>query len=69
MASGLRGGGGEMWTPESQGRNQEGRQYLWRLLMVAAMVLLLADTAISNWISRAAIVRFKEGRSYVPSNS
>jgi hypothetical protein len=62
------GVGGETLTPEMQARNQERRQSLWRLLMVAALVLLLAETAISNWISRAATMRFDDGRSYVPSN-
>ena len=68
-AGGEIGAGGEMLTPEIQARNQERRQSLWRLLMVAALVLLLAETAISNWISRAATLRFKDGRSYVPSNT
>ncbi|HIF08014.1 MAG TPA: VWA domain-containing protein [Gemmatimonadetes bacterium] len=62
------GAGGETLTPEMQARNQERRQSLWRLLMVAALVLLLAETAISNWISRAATMRFEDGRSYVPSS-
>jgi hypothetical protein len=53
------GAGGEILTPES----------LWRLLMVAALVLLLTETAISNWISRAAPTRFEDGRSYVPSST
>jgi hypothetical protein len=63
------GAGGEMLTPEIQARNQERRQSLWRLLMVGALVLLLAETAISNWISRAPTTRFEDGRSYVPSNT
>jgi hypothetical protein len=66
--SGELGAGGELLTPEMQSRNQERRQSLWRLLMVAALVLLLTETAISNWISRAATLRFEDGRSYVPSN-
>jgi hypothetical protein len=66
--SGELGAGGELLTPEMQARNQERRQSLWRLLMVAALVLLLTETAISNWISRAATLRFEDGRSYVPSN-
>ena len=61
------GAGGETLTPEMQARNQERRQSLWRLLMVAALVLLLTETAISNWISRTATMRFEDGRSYVPS--
>jgi len=61
--------GGEMLTPEIQARNQERRQSLWRLLMAAALVLLLTETAMSNWISRAATTRFEDGRSYVPSNT
>jgi len=61
--------GGEMVSAEMQARNQERRQSLWRFLMVAALVLLLAETAISNWISRAATMRFEDGRSYVPSNT
>ena len=60
------GAGGEI-SAEDQARNQERRQSLWRLLMVAALVLLLAETAISNWISRATTTRFEDGRSYVPS--
>ena len=63
------GAGGEVLTPEMQARNQERRQSLWRLLMVAALVLLLMETAISNWISRAATTRFEDGRSYAPSNT
>ena len=63
------GAGGDMLTPEMQARNQERRQSLWRLLMVAALVLLLTETAISNWISRAATTRFEDGRSYAPSNT
>jgi len=61
------GTGGETLTPEVQARNQERRQSLWRFLMVAALVLLLLETAISNWISRASTMRFEDGRSYVPS--
>ena len=68
-SSGELGASGEMLTPEMQARNQERRQSLWRLLMVAALVLLLTETAISNWISRAATMRFDDGRSYVPSNT
>jgi hypothetical protein len=67
--SGGLGAGGEMLTPEIQARNQERRQSLWRLLMAAALVLLLTETAMSNWISRAATSRFEDGRSYVPSNT
>ena len=63
------GASGEMLTPEMQTRNQERRQSLWRLLTVAALVLLLMETAISNWISRAATTRFEDGRSYAPSNT
>ena len=59
--------GGQEISAEMQARNQERRQSLWRLLMVAALVLLLAETAISNWISRATTMRFEDGRSYVPS--
>jgi hypothetical protein len=62
------GAGGEMMTPQMQAMNQERRQSLWRLLMVAGLVLLLAETVISNWISRAATMRLEDGRSYVPSN-
>lgn len=61
------GTGGEL-TPEMQARNQERRQSLWRLLMVAGLVLLLAETAISNWISRATTMRFDDRRGYVPSS-
>ncbi len=61
--------GGETLSAEMQARNQERRQSLWRFLMVAALVLLLTETAISNWISRAATMRFEDGRSYVPSNT
>ena len=62
------GQGAEM-TPEMQARNQERRQSLWRLLMVAGLVLLLAETAISNWISRETTMRFDDRRSYVPSST
>ena len=67
--SGELGTGGELLTPEMQARNQERRQSLWRLLMAAALVLLLTETAMSNWISRAATTRFEDGRNYVPSNT
>jgi hypothetical protein len=63
------GAGGEMLTPEIQARNQERRQSLWRLLMVAALVLLLMETAISNWISRATTTKFEDGRNYAPSST
>jgi hypothetical protein len=62
-------GAGGMLTPEMQARNQERRQSLWRLLMAVALVLLLTETAMSNWISRGATSRFEDGRSYVPSNT
>ena len=62
------GAGGEILSAGAQARNQERRQSLWRFLMVAALVLLLTETAISNWISRATTMRFQDGRSYVPSN-
>ena len=61
--------GGEIISAEAQARNQERRQSLWRYLMVVALVLLLTETAISNWISRTATARFEHGRSYVPSNA
>jgi hypothetical protein len=67
--SGELGAGEGMLTPEMQARNQERRQSLWRLLMAAALVLLLMETAVSNWISRAATSRFEDGRSYVPSST
>jgi hypothetical protein len=63
------GAAGGMLTPEMQARNQERRQSLWRFLMVAALVLLLTETAISNWISRPTTTRFEDGRSYAPSNT
>jgi hypothetical protein len=63
------GAGGETLSVEMQARNQERRQSLWRLLMVAALVLLLIETGISNWISRATTTSFEHGRSYVPSNT
>lgn len=63
------GAGGEILSVEMQARNQERRQSLWRLLMVAALVLLLIETGISNWISRATATSFEHGGSYVPSNT
>ena len=63
------GAGGEILSVERQERNQERRQSLWRLLMVAALVLLLIETGISNWISRATATNFEHGGSYVPSNT
>jgi hypothetical protein len=33
--------------------DQERRQSLWRLLLVGAFVLLVAETLVSNWISRS----------------
>ena len=32
--------------------DQEARQSLWRWLLLGALVLLVAETAVSNWISR-----------------
>ena len=66
--SGELSAGGEVLTPEMQARNQERRQSFWRLLMVAALVLLLTETAISNWISRAGTMKFEDGRSYVQNS-
>ena len=63
------GAGGETLSVEMQARNLERRQSLWRLLMVAALVLLLVETGISNWISRATTTSFEHGGSYVPSNT
>jgi hypothetical protein len=63
------GAAGETLSVEMQERNQERRQSLWRFLMVAALVLLLIETGISNWISRATTTSFEHGRSYVPSNT
>jgi len=61
--------GGEIISAEAQARNKERRQSLWRYLFVVALVLLLTETVISNWISRTATTRFEHGRSYVPSNT
>jgi hypothetical protein len=43
--------------------DQERRQALWRLLLVAAFVLLAAETVVSNWIARSG------GRSVVNAGS
>ena len=51
---------------EIRAQDQERRQSLWRLLLMAALVLLLTETAVSNWLSRTVTKRFDEGREYVP---
>ena len=53
---------------EVQERDQERRQALWRPLITGALILLLAETAVSNWLSRAT-ARTSEGRrEYAPLN-
>lgn len=41
-------------TGEVRARDQERRQSLWRLLLAAALALLLTETVASNWRSRAS---------------
>jgi hypothetical protein len=36
-----------------QREDQERRQSLWRWLLLGALALFLAETALSNWVSRA----------------
>ena len=50
---------------EVRAQDQERRQSLWRLLLVGALVLLLTETAVSNWLSRGVTKRFEEGRENV----
>ena len=50
---------------EVREQDQERRQSLWRLLMIGALILLLTETAVSNWLSRGVTKRFEEGREYV----
>ena len=49
---------------EVRAQDQERRQSLWRLLLIGALILLLTETAVSNWLSRGATKRFEEGREY-----
>ena len=56
-------------TPEVRARDQERRQALWRFLIVGALILLLTETAASNWISRSATKRFEDGREYASLNT
>lgn len=37
---------------ELQREDQERRQSLWRMLLLAALALFIAETAVSNWVSR-----------------
>ena len=39
---------------ELRREDQERRQSLWRWLLLAALGLFIAETAMSNWVSRAA---------------
>ncbi len=39
-------------TVELQMEDQERRQSLWRWLLIAALVLFMLETVISNWVSR-----------------
>lgn len=50
---------------EVRDQDQERQQSLWRLLLIGAMVLLLMETVVSNWLSRGVKKRFEEGREYV----
>ena len=56
-------------TPEVRARDQERRQALWRFLIAGALILLLTETAASNWLSRTATKRFEDGREYAPINT
>ena len=48
--------------------DRERRQSLWRFLLVAAFILLVTETALSNWLSRVAgAPRFEDGRGYAES--
>lgn len=40
---------------ELQRADQERRQSLWRWLLIAALVLLIGETVLSNWVSRRAV--------------
>lgn len=62
-------GVGGILPSEIRARDQERRQSLWRLLLVGALILLLTETAASNWLSRTTTVRFKDGRGHVQRNS
>ena len=56
-------------TPEVRARDQERRQALWRFLIAGALILLLTETAASNWLSRTAAKRFDGGREYAALNT
>jgi hypothetical protein len=56
-------------TPEVRARDQERRQALWRFLIAGALILLLTETAASNWLSRTAAKRFDDGREYAALNT
>jgi hypothetical protein len=53
LAAGTRTAFGE--AVELQREDQERRQSLWRLLLAAALALFIAETAISNWVSRRSV--------------
>lgn len=42
----------------------ERRQSLWRYLLMAALLLLVMETVVSNWLSRLATPRFGDGRGH-----
>jgi len=53
---------------EVANKDRERRQSLWRFLLVAAFILLVTETALSNWLSRVAgSPRFEDGRGHAES--
>ncbi|GMR12086.1 MAG: BatA domain-containing protein [Gemmatimonadota bacterium] len=53
---------------EVTNEDRERRQSLWRFLLVAAFILLVTETALSNWLSRVAgSSRFEDGRGHAKS--
>lgn len=53
---------------EVTNEERERRQSLWRFLLAGAFILLVTETALSNWLSRVAgTPRFEDGRGHAGS--
>ena len=42
----------------------ERRQSLWRYLLMAALLIFVMETVVSNWLSRLATPKFGDGRGH-----
>lgn len=59
---GLTTGGG--LPGEVRPEDLERRQSLWRYLLMAALLLFVMETVVSNWLSRLATPKFGDGRGH-----